>query len=40
MTKQQAIKYLKRVITRWTALNSAHPKLFKALVVLLREVDK
>lgn len=40
MTKRQAIKYLKRVITRWTAFNSAHPKLFKALVELLREVNK
>ena len=40
MTKHQTIKYIKRVVTQWTAFNYAHPKLFKALIVLLKEVKK
>ena len=38
MTKQEAIKYLEKVLGNWTNWHDHHEKLCKAIEVLLEEV--
>lgn len=40
MDKDEAIKYLEKVLDNWTIWHSHHERLVEAIIVLLEEVRK
>lgn len=40
MTKDDAIIYLKNVISRWVEFGMSHQKFVKAIKIILQEVEK